>query len=169
MDNEDHTMELSKQIFDLLEPDEKERVISQRNQERFEQQCGHFLNYVMVPAFKNMQGQFMSYGRSVDISPSFFACIRPGVYPKLCITVPDGRTFNYWVKITHAGGKFIIERFRSIEGEGGVPQVFKISLPQGRQLLDDLSEVNEEYIQRDIIELYQRHIIMNKSPLRHPQ
>jgi hypothetical protein len=140
-------MELKKQIFDLLEPDEKERFISQENQQRFEQQCGHFLNRVMVPVFKEMQQHFLSYGRSVDISPSFFSIIRPGIYPKLRITVPDGRTFNYWVKIKRNGEKFIIERYRSIEREGVMPQIFKASLPQGRQRVDDLAEVCEEDIQ----------------------
>ena len=157
-------MELSKQIFELLEPEEKARFMIQKNQERFEQQCGHFRNRVLVPVFNNIQQAFMSYGRSVDISPSFFSCVRPGVYPKLCISVPGGRMFRYWVEVKQNRDKFCVKRFRSIEGKGGMPQVFKVSLPQGRQLLDDLSEVNEEYIQRDIIELYQRHIMMSMGP-----
>jgi hypothetical protein len=157
-------MELSKRIYDLLEPEEKARFMSQKNQQRFEQQCSQFLNYVMLPVFKNVQQAFMSYGRSVAISPSFFSCVRPGVYPKLCISVPGGRMFKYWVEVKQKEDKFCVKRFRSIEGEGGKSKVFKMSLPQGRQLLDDLSEVNEEYIQRDIIGLYRRHIIVNAIP-----
>ena len=160
-------MDLKKQIFKLLEEEEKERFINKKNQQRFEQQCSHFCNGVMKPVFKNIQQAFMSYRRSVDISPSFFSCVRPGVYPKLCISVPNGRMFRYWVEVKQIRDKFCVKRFRSIEEEGGVPKVFKTSLPHGRQPVDDLSEITEEYLQRDIIELYRRHIIISTIPLRH--
>jgi hypothetical protein len=162
-------MELSKQIYDLLESEEKARCMIQKNQERFEQQCGHFRNRVLVPVFNNIQQAFMSYGRSVDISPSFFSCVRPGVYPKLCISVPGGRIFKYWVEVKQNRDKFDVKRYRSIGRKDDSPQVFKVSLPQGRQLLDDLSDVGEEDIQQDFIELYKRHITMKTSPLRQVQ
>ncbi len=162
-------MDLSKQIYDLLEPHEKTRFMSQKNQERFEQQCRQFINHVVSPVFKEIKEEFSRYGRSVDISLGHIPSNLLLVYPKLCITVPDGRTFIYWVTIKRTGDKFYVERFRSIEGEGSISKVFKASLPKGSQLLDDLSEVTEEDIQRDIIELYQRHITMKTSPLRQAQ
>jgi hypothetical protein len=162
--NERYSMDLKKQIFELLEPEEKARFMIQKKQERFEQQCRQFINHVVSPVFKEIKEEFSRYGRSVDIAMGGFSNIIPGFYPKLHITVPGGRIFKYWVEVKQKEDKFCVKRFRSIEGEGEKPKVFKISLPQGRQLLDDLSEVNEEYIQRDIIEVYQGHIMMNTIP-----
>ena len=162
-------MDLKKQIYDLLESEEKQRFINQNEQERFRQQGSQFINHVVSPVFKDIKQEFSRYGRSVDIAMAGFSSEYFLAYPKLCIAIPDGRTFTYWVKFKRTGDKFIIERYRSIEREGEIPKVFKASLPQGRQLLDDLSDVCEEDIKRDFIELYKRHITMNTIPLRQVQ
>jgi hypothetical protein len=163
-------MELKKQIFDLLEPEEKERFINQNEQERFRLQSSQFINRVVLPVFNEIKEEFSRYGRSVDIAMGGFSSEYLVVYPKLCIAIPDGRTFNYWLKFRRTGDNFIIVRYRSIASEGDISTVFKRSLTTRRQLLGDLSEANEEYIQCDIIELYQRCVVvMNTIPLRQPQ
>lgn len=151
-------MELEKEILDLLETDEREGFISQKDHETIEQECSQFMDYVVLPALKKIQEEFRKYGYSVHISPGCF----PSLYSKLRIRVPHGRTFIYWVEIKHKGPKFIIERHLSIEPDVGISQVSKGL--HGRQLLGDLSHVNEEEIQRDFIEVYKRHVKIN-TPL----
>ena len=169
MDNEEHIVDLKQQIFELLEPDEKAPFISQIDQERFRLQICQFINGVVLPVFRDIQQAFMSYGRSVDIAMAGSSSEYLVVYPKLCIAIPDGRTFNYWLKFTRTGDNFIIVRYWSIACERDISTVFTRSHPTRSQLLGDLSEANEEYIQCDIIELYQRCVVMNTFPLRQAQ
>lgn len=159
-------MNLKNQIFNLLEPEEQERLIPLKDRKKFEQQCDQALNQVVLPVFKRMRKGFIRCGRSVDIAPDCFPIVSPGFYPRLRIAVPDGRTFIYWVKIERTGDKFCIAHHHSIEG--GKPQSFTVLLPQGRErFVDDLSEVRQEDIERDIIELYREHITMKKMFRRH--
>lgn len=162
-------MDLKKQIFELLEPEEKAHFVIKTNQERFRQQGRHFLIHVVSPVFKDIKEEFSKYGRSVDITMAGFASEYLLGYPKLCIAVPDGRTFTYWLKFKRTGDNFIIVRYWSIACEDAISTILKRSRPTRRQLLGDLSEANEEYIQCDIIELYQRCVVRNTFPLRQAQ
>ncbi|MEI8015204.1 MAG: hypothetical protein WCH20_10250 [Nitrospira sp.] len=158
-------MNLKQQIFNLLEPEEQERLIPLEDREKFEQQCDQVGSRIVLPVFKRIQKDFRSYGRSVDITPDHFP-IFPPVDPRLRIAVPDGRAFTYWVEIKRSGDKFWVAHHHLIEGDK--KSCISELWPQGKQqFVDDLSEVRQEDIQQNFIELYQEHITMKKMFRRH--
>src|SRR4051812_42658462 len=126
-------MELTKQIYSLLESEEREGFIKKTKEDAITYEIERCFERVIFPAYETIIKGFGNFGRQAEIFPPVFSVY---LCPSLRITVPNKGTFRYWVKVKHRGETFCIKRQLSIEGENG-----KVLLMPKRQIFlgDDLS------------------------------
>ena len=164
-------MTFKEQIFDLLEPEEKRQIkmkeeVETRN-ERFNEQSRWFYENLLVPLFKEKREGFSKAGRTVKISPSLWGGIWiPGTFPKLCISVPNGRTLSYRVEVKCKGNQFLVVRYFSIERTASNSNYNEFASRNAR-VVDDLYDIQKEDIYKDFIEQYEHNIKNVTSHLVH--